>query len=196
MTRSKKIYLTLGLLNVRSLNTGRDDLVAAVVRYQIDILALNETWLKQGEVKYAPMIPGYQLKLKPRPDDAAGGGVGFYVRKGLRVRVKLHPDSVLEQLWLELTVPGHGRFAIGTAYRPESVSVASAIESLNDSISEFRYCNHMFLLMDLNIDILQQRKHRASDFLDFLSQLGLDLLNQKAIMMIRVSQIKLLLYWT
>ncbi|KAI5633925.1 hypothetical protein NE865_13354 [Phthorimaea operculella] len=60
---------------------------------------------------------------RARPGEGRGGGVGFYVRRGLKVRVRPHPDSALEQLWLELTLPGAGRIAVGTAYRTEAVTM-------------------------------------------------------------------------
>ncbi|GFG33530.1 hypothetical protein Cfor_11378, partial [Coptotermes formosanus] len=133
MIRHRSFNLTLGLLNVRSLNTGRDELICSMDKHKPDILALNETWLKQEEDRFAPVIPGYSLKHIPRQNGARGGGVGFYIRRGVRVRHRQHPNSVLEQMWLELSVPGTGRIAIGTAYRPESISVSTAIESLSES---------------------------------------------------------------
>ncbi|KAG7294698.1 hypothetical protein JYU34_022954, partial [Plutella xylostella] len=99
-----------------------------------DLLALNETWTGDGQDKYAPNIPGYTLKNTPRPTGGRGGGVGFYVRHGLRVRHKPHPPSALEQMWLELTLGGVGRVAIGTAYRPGSgMSPSMAIDALSES---------------------------------------------------------------
>ncbi|CAG9112513.1 unnamed protein product [Plutella xylostella] len=99
---------------------GRDELIATVIKLKPDILALNETWTKQGQERYAPKVPGYSLKNTPRPHDRTGGGVGFLIRRGLRVRIKPHPPSELEQMWLELTVPGEGKVVVGTAYRPDS----------------------------------------------------------------------------
>lgn len=99
-------YLRIALLNVRSLNTGRDEFVASIDRYQPDILALNETWLQTGEDKFSPSVPGFILKSNPRANGKRGGGVGFYVRKDLQVRIKQHPLSQLEQMWMELRIPG------------------------------------------------------------------------------------------
>lgn len=170
MIRSKQLNLRLGLLNVRSLNTGRDELLASVDIYKPDILALNETWIKTGEEKFAPAIPGYMLKLRPRPNDMRGGGVGFYVRKGLRVRIKPHPESSLEQLWMELNVPGRGRLILGTAYRPESVPVDAAIEALSESVSAFSYGDHLFLMTDFNVDLLKHNMVSVHEVGSFCSQ--------------------------
>lgn len=125
MIRNTENKLVLGLLNARSLNTGQDELLASIKLYKLDILAVNETWIKPDEEKFAPILLGYSFKHKPRTTSARGGGVGFYVKRELRVRVRHHPDSLLEQLWLELSLPGRGCLAVGTAYRPESTSSVS-----------------------------------------------------------------------
>lgn len=41
--------LRLGLINVRSLNTGRDELELLILTHKPDVLALNETWLKDDQ---------------------------------------------------------------------------------------------------------------------------------------------------
>jgi hypothetical protein len=174
MKRIKSYYLTLGLLNVRSLNTGRDELAATLALYNPDIIALNETWLRQGEELFVPKIPGYVLKSNPRQDNSRGGGVGFYIRKGLRAQVRQHPPSPLEQMWLELNIRGKGRFAIGTAYRPESVSVDNAIDALNDSLDVFATCGSVFLLTDFNINLDIQDGLNTRKLTTFLAQRSLE----------------------
>lgn len=167
---AKKIFnLKLGLLNVRSLNTGRDELFVYMEQHKPDILALNETWIKAGDEKYAPRIPGYILKHKPRPHGVTGGGVGFYIRRNLKIRVRAQTASIMEQMWLELKLPGLGCLAIGTAYRPESVKVDTAIEELGEMIAAFGYCKHIFLLGDLNINLIHSGKKPASDLIAFFS---------------------------
>ncbi|KAI8434316.1 hypothetical protein MSG28_012397 [Choristoneura fumiferana] len=102
MIRKKTNHLNLALINVRSLSTGHDELSAAIDRYKPDLIALNETWLRKEEEKFVPAIAGYTLKSNPRLNGKKGGGVGFYIRKGVRARIKDHPPSQLEQMWLEL----------------------------------------------------------------------------------------------
>lgn len=166
--------LIIGLLNVRSLNTEKDELIVTMEKYNPDILALNETWLKEGQEICAPKIPGYTLKLLPRPRDKRGGGVGFYIRSGIRTRNRPHPPSDLEQMWLEVSISGVGRIAIGTAYRPESgVTVSSAIDALSQSISTFGYCNHILLVTDFNVDLLLPFKSPALEVISFLNQQNL-----------------------
>lgn len=169
---NKNKCLRIGLLNVRSLNTGQDDLYVTVTNLKLDILALNETWVKDGGEITAPKIPGYTLKLKGRSATVTGGGVGYYVRKGLRVKVMEHPSSALEQLWLELSIAGI-HIAIGTAYRPEDVNRGEAIDALTESVTAFSYCNHTFLLTDFNTDLMKPESYDAKRIESFLYQLGL-----------------------
>ncbi|KAG7299985.1 hypothetical protein JYU34_017020, partial [Plutella xylostella] len=67
----KNKSLLVGLFNAGSLGTGHDELIATVLRYDVDIMAINETWLREGEIDRAPVIPGYKLRHTPRPPDFA-----------------------------------------------------------------------------------------------------------------------------
>ncbi|CAG9136300.1 unnamed protein product [Plutella xylostella] len=75
----KNKSLLVGLFNAGSLGTGHDELIATVLRYDVDIMAINETWLREGEIDRAPVIPGYKLRHTPRPPGKRmrGGGVGI-----------------------------------------------------------------------------------------------------------------------
>lgn len=69
----------------------------ALERHAVDILAINETWLRVGEEARAPAPQGYRLRHIPRPAGryARGGGVGFYLRRGIHARLLEHPHSPL-----------------------------------------------------------------------------------------------------
>lgn len=71
----------IGLINPRSLGTRHEEFLAALLKNDIDILAVNETWLREGEEATAPNISGYRLRHVPRPPGlrSRGGGVGFYI---------------------------------------------------------------------------------------------------------------------
>lgn len=174
MVRKKSHFLTLALLNVRSLRTGHDEFVANLDRYKPDVVALNETWLRAGEENFLPSVPGYSLKSNPRQSGHRGGGVGFYIRRGVQVRIVQHPPSTLEQMWLELRVRGVGSFAIGTAYRPESVTVDSATDALSETLDIFGSCRGVFLLSDFNVNLLSTNKPSVAKLLTFLKHRNLE----------------------
>lgn len=162
-------YLKLGLLNVRSLNTGRAELLESMQKYEPDILALNETWLRCGENTDAFHIPGYTFKHVPRTTGKRGGGVGFYIRKGIKVRVIQQPQTELEQLWIEVRIKG-SHIAVGTAYRPEYQFVNKSIEELSETLSALSAYSFQCLLMDFNVNLKDKDSKNAQEFLSFLEQ--------------------------
>ncbi|KAJ2952603.1 hypothetical protein O0L34_g6926 [Tuta absoluta] len=165
---NKKKCLRLGLLNARSLNTGKDELTVTVLKYKPDLLALNETWLNLGEETLAPELPGYKLVLRLR--QGRGGGVGFYVRKEISSSC---PHSKILQLWLEVQLPG-ASLALGTAYRPESVRVQDALDALSESISSMARCDHLCFLGDMNIDLMKVRTTKVKELESFCQSHGLE----------------------
>ncbi|XP_013147951.1 PREDICTED: uncharacterized protein LOC106110611, partial [Papilio polytes] len=137
-----KGYLKLGFLNVGSLNTYSEDFVALVERHAIDLMAVGETWLRAGEEGSAPRPAGYRFLHTPRPRsvrDGRGGGVGFFVKRGINVRVFAHPVEPslisVEQMWLTLKI-NNKILAIGTAYRPPWLDVDSFFDAVTISIVE------------------------------------------------------------
>ncbi|VVC96706.1 unnamed protein product [Leptidea sinapis] len=169
MANPSKKCLKIGLLNARSLNTGTDELLISLLKYEPDILALNETWIKEGEEALVPSVTNYRFIHKARTGQRRGGGVGFLIRNGIVARIKQLPSTALDQLWLEVQLPG-AIMAIGTAYRPESVSVRDAIDNISESVNLMGHCNYSCLLGDLNINLLNedlpQRPKRSRDGVD------------------------------
>jgi hypothetical protein len=51
MANTREKRLKLGLLNVRSLKTGQDEFMAMILKYKIDVLAINESWIRDGDGK-------------------------------------------------------------------------------------------------------------------------------------------------
>ncbi|CAH2109123.1 unnamed protein product [Euphydryas editha] len=96
-TRDGKIYMRretssavqrIRLFNPGSLGTHHDEFVVLMERHMVDIIALNESWLRPGEDGRAPRLPGYRLRHIPRPTEirSRGGGVGFYIKRGISAR--------------------------------------------------------------------------------------------------------------
>ncbi|CAG9574371.1 unnamed protein product [Danaus chrysippus] len=78
MTNTK--YLMVGLFNAGSLGTRHKELLAAMIDVNVDLIAINETWIREGEEEHAPAIPGHQFRHNPRSLEikgGRGGGVGF-----------------------------------------------------------------------------------------------------------------------
>ncbi|CAH2265565.1 jg10097 [Pararge aegeria aegeria] len=118
-----------------SLTTKHDEFAVTLQSHSPDILAINETWLKAGEEARAPNIQGYKLIHLPRPTEVSsrGGGVGFYVKRGFRVRKCAHPSGLaeVEQMWISLSINLHN-ILIGTAYRPPWLDIDKFFDALTD----------------------------------------------------------------
>lgn len=176
MLRNK--CLKLGLFNAGSLNTGHDELCVEVDCLQsivARISAINETWLRPGQDARAPLIPGYNLRHIPRPlhlPKDGGGGVSFYIKKGLRVRTLTPPSSDIEQMWLTLSVNSFS-FLIGTAYRPSWVKVDDFLDSLTETVTTLNKYDYVFLLGDFNINLLDVNDRLTLKLKYFLESLSL-----------------------
>lgn len=163
-------FLKLGLFNAGSLNTGHHDFLFAMDRFKADIVAINETWLAEGQQGRAPAVPGYRLRNSPRPQSVRhgrGGGVGFYIKHNIRVRYLKHPENNIEQLWLSSKLNGY-HIAIGTAYRPPWMNIDLFIDALTESVSIFSYHELIVLLGDFNINMLDINNKNVSKMCQFL----------------------------
>lgn len=88
-----KRRLKLSLLNVGSLGIRHDEFVVAMGRHDVVIMAINETWLREGEEGRAPALPGYQLCHIRRPAavrSGASGSVFIYVTPLLSAYYLIH----------------------------------------------------------------------------------------------------------
>ncbi|KAJ8714774.1 hypothetical protein PYW07_002999 [Mythimna separata] len=172
-------YFKVGFLNAGSLGTGHDDLISAIDRYGFDILALNETWLRPGEEGRAPLVPGYRLRHAPRPTAVRagrGGGVGFYLRRGLSARIVTGSvdsrfDSV-EQMWLKITLGGK-KIAIGTAYRPPWYDLDLFLDGITNTFASLGNCDHHILLGDFNVNMINVSEAKTKKVLEFLNYTSL-----------------------
>uniref|UniRef100_A0A2A4JM54 Reverse transcriptase domain-containing protein n=1 Tax=Heliothis virescens TaxID=7102 RepID=A0A2A4JM54_HELVI len=179
MTPTKCIKF--GLLNAGSLGTNQDQFLIAMSNYSVDIMAINETWLRKGEDDRAPSVPGYRLKHIPRPTTirgGRGGGVAFYLKNGITARIRAHPEhSNVEQLWLNLNV-SKNKLLIGTAYRPPWLELHSFLDALTDSISGLAPYDHLILLGDFNVNMLDVDSTKTKELTEFLNYFNVQQLVQ------------------
>lgn len=178
MVQSK--LLKVSLFNAGSLGTKHDEIITAIERESADIVAINETWLRDRQDERAPIVPGYRLRHTPRPvatRGGRGGGVGFYVKCGVSVRTLAIPHPVVsaaqtEQMWLSLNVNGM-RFIIGTAYRPPWFCAEDFFDTLTDSISSFNNYDKVILLGDFNINMIDANEVKTQLLYRFLNSFNL-----------------------
>lgn len=168
MKRVKNQCFTLAHLNARSLWTGQDELCAAMTKYGIDVLAVNESWIVRGSDTRALDLPGYCLAHRDRAT-GRGGGVAFYIRRGIRFREIDLPSTSLEQLWICLEW-ARVSVVIGTAYRPPTMPLDLALDCLGEAVTNLGCAaDYMFLTGDLNIDLLKRADPSALNVMQFLN---------------------------
>lgn len=111
----------------------------------------------------------------PRPSNLhkkGGGGVGFYIKNGLKVRTIKHPVSDIEQMWLTLSINSFS-FLIGTAYRPRWVKVDSFFDSLTESITSLNRYDYVVLMGDFNINLLNREDSQSKQFFEFIDSVSI-----------------------
>ena len=92
-------------INTQSLTSSFDEFLLQQTKYNFDIVAMSETWLKNNDllIKHVT-IPGYDMLYKNR-EKVRHGGVGFYISNNLKYEHQKHLESrfnELEHLWVKL----------------------------------------------------------------------------------------------
>jgi hypothetical protein len=170
--------LRIGLLNAGSLGTNHDNFIATCTRLDMDVLAINETWLKGGDEDRAPILPGSRLRHNPRPQGSRsrGGGVGFFIKRNISARNLSHPvdprHKSIEQMWIHLTLQGK-KLVIGTAYRPPWQDTDLFLDALSDTISSLSNYDNLILLGDFNINLMTNSDPKITKLNNFLSSFNL-----------------------
>uniref|UniRef100_A0A2A4IWQ4 Reverse transcriptase domain-containing protein n=1 Tax=Heliothis virescens TaxID=7102 RepID=A0A2A4IWQ4_HELVI len=169
-------YIKFGLFNAGSLATNQDEFLIAMGNHSVDIMAINETWLRSGEEDRAPSISGYKFRHIPRPVSTRGGrggGVAFYIRNGINARVKAHPEHPsVEQLWLGLTI-NKTKLLIGTAYRPPWQDLELFLDAITASISALAPYDNVIILGDINVNLLHTNSAKSRQLMGFFSNFNL-----------------------
>ena len=74
-------YPSVAHLNTESLPSSYDEFSYKMNKYEFDIVALSETWLKNNKTQLEYVqIDGYKSEFKNR-ESKSGGGVGFYIKE-------------------------------------------------------------------------------------------------------------------
>ncbi|KAL0869748.1 hypothetical protein ABMA27_005977 [Loxostege sticticalis] len=168
--------LLVGFFNAGSLNTKQEEFIVAVENLSPDIMAINETWLGPGEENRAPNLADYRLRHTPRPAHirgGRGGGVGFYIRNGIKTKLCQHPPNhLVEQMWLSIRLSNQ-TIIIGTAYRPPLQDQELFLDAITESIASFTRADGLILLGDFNINLLEVGSRRYREFMQCIQSLNL-----------------------
>ena len=150
--------LKLAHLNVRSLFNKLDEVLNLACTFDLDVLAITETWLGPNVDDGLIKLNNYRCVRRDR--DGLSGGVAIYLRNAIKFKVVPSDSfSFLEQLWLEISFGGK-KYMAGVFYRPPSTNINDFLTHFDEVLSNmFLLSDEMFLAGDLNINLLNDNLH-------------------------------------
>lgn len=148
-------------LNVRSILANLEALKCNILKGELDIIALSETWLNKLANDNLLHVEGYELVRQDRSYKTRGGGLCVYIRSKMEfLRVADHlNDEDCELMAVRISHPHKKQLLVVVIYRPPSGSVVKFIDKLKVFLNK----NYMFkkmnilLIGDFNIDYASKK---------------------------------------
>jgi hypothetical protein len=171
--KNEQLFLSL---NIQSLPAKFNELEEFIIFLknnccEPDFICLQETWRIFDQSLFN--IDGYNLEIKSRSSNTQGGGVGIYIKKGLRYNIlkecSIFIDKVFESLFIEV-YDESCKYIVGSVYRPNSVhpnltsneQMNQFMELFSNQIAHLSSLNStVHILGDFNLDLL---KYNESNF--------------------------------
>lgn len=157
-------------LNIASLLLHIDEIRAWLHNENVDFIALNETRLDSTIADNQVKLENYDIIRNDR--NRNGGGVCVYLKNHInyRVRTDLMPNET-EAIVIEILKPNSKPFIVISAYRPPCLNPDIFFEKISNTIKTLDLKDmEIFLLGDLNCDLLCTRNYRATSLLKSFSE--------------------------
>src|SRR6218665_993994 len=154
-------------INCRSILHKLLDIETLLYQFNIDVLALTETWLDSVSAENIK-IRGYTFLHKCRETNR-WGGVGFLVKQDISHALldlpHLAPStSSFESLFLFLPQKKGPNFILGSVYRPPGQNLITFNDEFNLILSELcKKYKIIHLAGDFNIDLLKYQSHNLTN---------------------------------
>jgi hypothetical protein len=116
---SKERQLNCMFTNVRSLmnNNKLDELKYELLRGDIDVLGIAESWTNENITDAEIALPGYEVFRRDR-GEGRGGGVLLYIKdKYSAVNVTEKTKGQCETVWASIRVDKNNALTVGVCYR-------------------------------------------------------------------------------
>jgi exonuclease III len=118
----KATGLQMGLLNAQSVRNKLDIIRDLIIEHDLDILALNETWITTAEkdksFEKGLSLPGYKPFLVPRKGNKGYGGVGILYKASMDIASKSSTDfNSFEHCKIIFKTESH-TLDVNVVYRP------------------------------------------------------------------------------
>jgi len=146
----------------------------------IEIIALQETW----DVKYPDLFPitGFNPLICKRRRGMRGGGLGFYVKEGLRAEIleNLSPfeNKIIEALTIQLSyLTSNKKILLTSLYRSNGIianvtqgqQIERFFEKFSHLLSDLKASNKTsFIFTDSNINLLKLHETEVSNYMNVI----------------------------
>jgi exonuclease III len=149
----------------------------------IDVIALQEIW----DVRFPELVSlnGYNPIILKKRRGMRGGGVVFYVKKGLNAEIieNLSPfeNKIIETLTIRISYPNDKTVLLTCIYRSNgpiaNVTASQQMESfmtkLSQLLSDLKAMNKQsYVFLDANINLLQLQQQDAANYLNCILENG------------------------
>ena len=146
--------IKIGHVNAQSLPGNWDEFKRIFSKLLFDIIVVSETWFQKHHTNKFYSLHSYKLYRNDRCGKR-GGGIAFYARDHIKVKVLCKSPSVFNVNQSEFILAcvrfGPQKLLLGAIYRPPKASYPTmCIEELHKLLPSF---NHSVIIGDVNIDL-------------------------------------------
>ena len=150
-----------------------------------DVICIQELWQFPDNALFK--LNGYHpLVYKLRRNSVQGGGVGIYIKSKFTFNIlddlSIFMDRIFESLTVEITVNSKMKIKVCSMYRPGTRHPTLSpidqfnqfMELFNDLCSKIALTGSVYLLGDINLDLLKYKKcEQVTNYVDSLFSHGL-----------------------
>ena len=168
--------LSIFHLNCQGLSSSFNFLTELCKFSELDVLALNETWLRNHTMSLLE-IDSYDCVTQNR-ESRLHGGLALYCRKNITMKIRndlrVNKEMVFESMVVELCKSGKFFFVV-VVYRPPSGNVQEFNDLLERQMDKLSGLNRpCFVCGDFNLDLFSVNVNpRVRDFLNVMLGYGL-----------------------
>lgn len=169
--------MILGQINIRSLNQKRNELLDLMKRRNVDIVCVQETWIKDTNYEFSKQHP---ILLENRADGF--GGVAIIAKKTTIKKLVLPKLSMIEIIGAEVKINNNTYNIINFYVNPKAVT-NNLISELNTITTQISNLTNIIMCGDANAahpiwdNNCQKITKRADTIKDFLEDNSLMTLN-------------------
>ena len=177
----------LGHINIRSITNKWDVFKTQFLSTNLHILTISETWLNEKlPSEFYKLTNNYTFLRNDRnwSDEGhlnikKGGGVALYVKNSLNYSdvdfIHLNTNNKnIESQWVSIKQPNSRTILIGNVYRPPQGNIETFIQVLEDILTSMDLSKiELFIMGDLNIDILEKKNPNTKKLLELIKTFGL-----------------------